>query len=151
MTSSRMLRLSCMHQHLSIVRATEIRYTYASVCPDPWCSSPQRIMHRLLFSLCDAQLRRDPCPLDTKPGAWYFPAKVGDAVARGPKWQRGDMSDGGPGGLGTVIELTQSSMAVSGWEKKRSSGGGLGRLILFLIIWPRRIGLGHFYCMGFVW
>ncbi|CAN0181713.1 unnamed protein product [Pylaiella littoralis] len=55
-------------------------------------------------------LRRDPCPLDTKPGAWYTPATVGDTVARGPKWQRGDMSDGGPGGLGTVMELTQSSM-----------------------------------------
>ena len=55
-------------------------------------------------------LRRDPCPLDAKPGAWYSPAKVGDTVARGPKWPRGDMSDGGPGGLGTVTELIKSNM-----------------------------------------
>lgn len=55
-------------------------------------------------------LRRDPCPLDAKPGAWYSPAKVGDTVARGPKWPRGNMSDGGPGGLGTVMELTKSDM-----------------------------------------
>ncbi len=34
-------------------------------------------------------------------------------MARGPKWPRGDMSDGGPGGLGTVMELAKSSMTVS--------------------------------------
>eukprot|EP00752_Nemacystus_decipiens_P002251 g2132.t2 len=55
-------------------------------------------------------LRRDPCPLDAAPGAWYSPPKVGDTVARGPKWPLGDMSDGGPGGLGTVTELTKSNM-----------------------------------------
>ncbi|CAN0501201.1 unnamed protein product, partial [Ectocarpus sp. 12 AP-2014] len=55
-------------------------------------------------------LRRDACPMDAKPGAWYSPPKVGDTVARGPKWPRGDMSDGGPGGLGTVTELTKSNM-----------------------------------------
>ncbi|CAM9280265.1 unnamed protein product, partial [Ectocarpus sp. 13 AM-2016] len=55
-------------------------------------------------------LRRDACPMDAKPGAWYSPPKVGDTVARGPKWPRGDMSDGVPGGLGTVTELTKSNM-----------------------------------------
>ncbi|CAM9143892.1 unnamed protein product [Scytosiphon promiscuus] len=62
-------------------------------------------------------LRRDPCPVDAKPGAWYSPPSAGDTVARGPRWPRGDMSDGGPGGLGTVIELTKSnSTAKVQWD-----------------------------------
>ena len=88
-------------------------------CPPFFLSTPSRFEYRCeprfpppsrIYVL---QLRRDPCPLDAKPGAWYSPPKVGDTVARGPKWPRGDMSDGGPGGLGTVMELTTSSMTVS--------------------------------------
>lgn len=89
------------------------------MCLDPCCCSHLELLCIGTTYSAPLQLRRDPCPLDTKPGAWYTPATVGDTVARGPKWQRGDMSDGGPGGLGTVMELTQSSMTVSPWEKRR--------------------------------
>lgn len=69
--------------------------------------------------------------MDAKPGAWYSPPKVGDTVARGPKWPRGDMSDGGPGGLGTVTELTKSNMTVSGKEKRTCLSEGT-ECLLFL-------------------
>ena len=51
--------------------------------------------------------------MDTTAGGWYSPAKVGDFVARGPRWPLGNMTDGGPGGLGVITELDQADMTVS--------------------------------------
>ena len=58
--------------------------------------------------------------MDAAPGLWYSPAKVGDFVARGPRWPLGNMTDGGPGGLGTITELAQSDMTVSRGVKRKN-------------------------------
>lgn len=59
------------------------------------------------------QLRRDSCPLDAKAGLWFSPAKAGDRVARGPKWPLGNMTDGGPGGVGRVVSVMKSEMTAT--------------------------------------
>lgn len=72
------------------------------------------------FTLLAAmQLRRDPCAMDAVPGLWYSPPKVGDTVARGPRWPLGNMTDGGSGGLGTVVQLMQSDMTVSSGRERK--------------------------------
>lgn len=65
------------------------------------------------------QLRRDSCDMDANPGVWYTPAKVGEIVARGPRWRLGDMTDGGLNGLGTVLELMMRDMKVLSNGRRR--------------------------------
>ena len=64
--------------------------------------------------------------MDATPGLWYSPAKVGDFVARGPWWPLGNVTDGGPGGLGTITELAKSDNTVSGEVKGKRCRGVAG-------------------------
>ena len=48
--------------------------------------------------------------------AEFMMVDVGDYVARGPRWPLGDMSDGGPGGVGIVKKLDKSEMKVTAHE-----------------------------------
>lgn len=50
--------------------------------------------------------------MDDSPPKWFTSVEVGDYVARGPRWPLGDMSDGGPGGLGIVEQVDSSEMKV---------------------------------------
>lgn len=51
--------------------------------------------------------------MDAEASQWFTPPKAGDIVARGPKWPLGNMMDGGPGGLGTIVSVMKSGMTVT--------------------------------------
>lgn len=70
--------------------------------------SPLHVPRRVIMP----QLRRDTSTTDDFPPKWFTSVEVGDYVARGPRWPLGDMSDGGPGGLGIVEQVDSSEMKV---------------------------------------